>query len=57
MKKELKWEFEVLDISPTEIPAHAACTSMANCYFTRPLYDDSFDQEEVSQKKVNEEDC
>ncbi len=44
MKKELKWTFEILAIPETEYPVYA-CDSWwgANCYFTRPLYDEKAD--------------
>jgi hypothetical protein len=42
-KKELKWTFEVVEIPVTNYPVYACNTSGGNCYFTRPLYDDSAD--------------
>ena len=45
MKKELKWKFEVIDMNTSEVAAFAYCTSMANCYFTRPLYDEDSEKD------------
>lgn len=55
MKKELKWTFEIMDIPKTEIPVFAPCSSMmANCYFTRPLYDKAADDTQEDDKDGNE---
>ena len=58
MKKELKWTFEVIKFDSNSLDLMTAyaqdcgCEMMANCYFTRPLYDENSDW--VSPEKKDE---
>ena len=54
MKKELKWSFDIIEIPLTEYPTYAICTSAANCYFTRPLYDEQADENKASGSEEHE---
>lgn len=52
MKKELKWTFDIIEIPLHNDPAQIfACSTLgfANCYFTRPLYDEKADETSATE--------